>query len=370
MKKNSIIVPALIAFLLFLTGCQEPVFVKIRSEVTLETATKSGIINSLVRYQSGGTEYLYMENGKIYYKKAADSVYGAWSEDSSAPESVTYQYYQASFTGTQFIKIAADSTYLYALSITYTPDTSDDDDEGTSVPSAKTLYYSTGIGQGWTAITTGLTKDSVVTLFCTNAPQNSHRKAYVRIGDTVYELNGSTAVGSLQTATTNDAGSSTCSAVYFNNDTYFFDAWASSTNETTAADATYMYYASGDVLYYKTASDSSYTSFDLSCTKIISMAINSDSIILGTNGAGLVKVTNTNGVPGSSLDDFSTNADSALGSPYRILMLFSLDPSLTETANSLYASVNFSGTESSSSGSYDDIGLWAYYPVRGNWNRE
>ena len=62
---------------------------------------------------------------------------------------------------------------------------------------------------------------------------------------------------------------------------------------------------------------------------------------------------------------------SKLTSSYNILATLNATPDKTEAESSLYASINFYGTGSSSSSvSYTDVGLWSYYPSRGNWNRE
>ena len=45
-------------------------------------------------------------------------------------------------------------------------------------------------------------------------------------------------------------------------------------------------------------------------------------------------------------------------------------PSKTEEEASLYATITFRGTGTSSSASFNNVGLWSYYSSRGNWNRE
>lgn len=359
----------------FFTGCQDVIYSKIMSEVTLDDATISGTINSIVRYTLNSTETIFVENGNIYYKAASSSSHISWTKCMSGLTSVSYDYYGKAFNGTQIIKLAADSTYLYALGVTY----EEDEDEGENVTDTEYLYYYDG--STWNEIQS--VKKGETTIFCTNTPNPDYRKAYIRIAsgseEGVYELSGATVVSSLEDLTdatdTNDAGDDTCSAIYdySSGGVYFRDEWATGSNatsDTTDSDEVYYYYAKNDNLYYST-DPSSFSSYrDLGITKIISMAVTSNAIILGTNGGGLYKVSNTSGKPGSSTEDFSTNADSALGSPYRILAMLTVDPSKTETAATIYASADFLGTSSSSTGDYDDIGLWSYYASRGNWNRE
>ncbi len=364
---------------LFFTGCQDVIYSKIMNEVTLDDATISGTINSIVRYKnpSDNTEYIFIENGNIYYKAASSASHISWTKCMDGLTSVSYDYYGKAFNGTQIIKLAADSTYLYALGVTY----EEDEDEGENVTDTEYLYYYDYTSSTWNkslSVTSGS-----ATIFCTNTPNPDYREAYLRTSSGVFLLDGdilkddsTTSVSGLSAqSSTYGAGTSSCSAIYDYSSgyVYFRDQWATGSNateDTTSSDPVYYYYASSDNLYYSTDPSSFSSSRDLGITKIISMAVTSNAIILGTNGSGLYKVSNSSGVPGSSTEDFSTNADSALGSPYRILAMLSVDPSDTETAATIYASADFSGTSSSSTGDYDDIGLWSYYPGRGNWNRE
>ena len=57
-------------------------------------------------------------------------------------------------------------------------------------------------------------------------------------------------------------------------------------------------------------------------------------------------------------------------SSYQILTLLAEDPDKKEMDNSIYATIDFRSSGSSIAVSFENIGLWAYYPKRGNWNRE
>ena len=388
MKMNKIHITAILTSLLisssvFFTGCQDVIYAKIMNEVALDDATISGSVNSIVRF---GTN-IYIENGKVYYKSASSSSHDTWNECMKGITPVSYDYYGKTFSGTQIIKLAADKANLYALGITYT----EKNDTGKNVPDEENLYYYDGSSwQKVQSVTIG-----TATIFCTNTPNPDYRKAYIRTDSKVYELNGATGISSLTSITTNGAGSSSCSAIYNYADSkvYFFDVWATGCNATEETDGSYTatdsdsvtyttidntssgtpvyyYYASGDNLYYSKDASSFSASRDLDMTSIISMAVTSNAILLGTNGSGLYKVNSSGGIPDSTVGKFNTNADSALGSPYRILAMFCVDPSQSETGAILYASADFTGTSSSTTGDYSDIGLWSYYPGRGNWNRE
>ena len=234
--------------------------------------------------------------------------------------------------------------------------------------------------------------DASIHLFCTNSPNPTHRKAYIRIGgggassakcNTNYGTDGNG--GIIQLDGTNNgtsiakgadgAGLSTLSALYYNNKVNFLDYLAAGTNEaaSSSSPATYVYYASSETLYsFPVSSPGTKTSASLSTSKdIISMAVTSDSILLGTNGNGIFRVThNTAGKPASSTSSFSTNAQSVMYSPYIVRTLFCVSPDLNETATTLYASLQFRYTAQSASADYGNVGLWSYYPTRGNWNKE
>lgn len=394
MKINRIVRTVLFSSLavfipLFFTGCQDVIYAKIMNEVTLDDATISGSVNSIVRYTLNGTECIFIENGNIYYKTASSSSHETWNKCMNGLTSVSYDYYGKAFNGTQIIKLAAGSTYLYALGITY----EEDEDEGENIASAEYLYYYNGTtwSQVDYSVPTGSTSTSTSpTIFCTNTPNPAYRKAYLRTSSGVFQLKDDTVTPTVTLI--DSSATSSCSAIYdySSGNVYFRDNWATGCNATASTksesdgntsltvDGTAggtpirYYYASGDTLYHSdNPSDfPSSSSSDLGITDIISMAVASNAILLGTNGGGLYKVSNSSGVPGSGIEDFSTNADSALGSPYRILVMLTVDPSATETGATMYASADFTGTSSSSTGDYDDIGLWSYYPGRGNWNRE
>ena len=182
---------------------------------------------------------------------------------------------------------------------------------------------------------------------------------------------GTCIAAAAETSAWGDApGASTLSAVYAGG-VYFFNS-CSATNEKSATAATHVYWASGSTLKYVAAgtnASSGASAVNASLT-ITSIAATSDAILLGTKGRGLQKTTNTLGVPGSSLAPFSTNADSALDAPYIIPAMLCIDSAAPETGAMLYASADFKGKPGSSGGNFKDIGLWSYYPSRGNWNRE
>ena len=398
------------------TSCYDAIFYNIRNEVPLEDGVINGYTNSIVRYQEpDGTEFLYLQNGNVYYKQISDDTdnltknqnHDKWTKDSSAPEGISYSYFDQEFSGTYSCKLASDSKYVYLLGAT------PEYDESSSRNILKNFkLYCYSKENGWKsvdAVNTILKQyestldedkymmDSSIQLFCTNTPQNAHRKAYIRIGGGspyyswmsdkqtygdivltydakglktdkincgIIELNGtsiekSTAtadeiktvtvkvipegtgkIGSLEKT---GAGKNTTSAVYANNTVYFLDYLASSTNETKDKEADYIYLGNGKTLYwFETASVSSVTALaaepvgkSTGCAAdILSMCVTNDSIILGTYEEGAYHVKTDSGKPKTETSTFPTkNANSVMCKPYIVRMLFCTDPSLDETAD-------------------------------------
>ena len=420
------------------TSCYDAIFYNIRTEVPLEDGVINGYTNSIVRYQEpDGTEFLYLQNGNVYYKQISEDNdkakltknqdHDKWTKDSSAPEGISYSYFDQEFSGTYSCKLASDSNYVYLLGAT------PEYDESSSRNILKNFkLYCYSKENGWKsvdAVNTILKKyestlaedkymmDSSIQLFCTNTPQNAHRKAYIRIGGGspyyswmsdkqtygsdftvkdgvmncgIIELNGTDTDianvvplgdGKIGTLEKTGAGKDTTSAVYANGKVYFLDYLASSTNDTKNKEADYIYLGNGKTLYwFETASVSSVKALDAApvgkstgcADSILSMCVTNDSIILGTYEEGAYRIKTNSGKPETSTSDFTTNADSVMYNPYIVRMLFCTDPSLGETddGSALYSALQFRYTESSASASYKNVGLWSYYKDRGNWNKE
>ena len=181
------------------------------------------------------------------------------------------------------------------------------------------------------------------------------------------------------------------------------NAIAVTTNETYEKDATMFYYSSGSTLYYGSTDTTkvtaenaddiiplTYNTSDIAVTKVVSagswitsLAYCKDAILIGrggtyaynstssTSSGGIEKVQFTSeDIPSTELGTFTTNAQSQLLTSYIVQMLLNATPDKDELDSILYASLSFTGTASSTTASYSNIGMWAYYPERGNWNRE
>ena len=371
----ALIIFSALACAVFFTGCQDVIFAKIMGEVELEDASITGRVNAIVRCTFDGQEYLFIPNGRVHGKPANSVSHGDWKAMSDGLPKLSYDYYNKKFDGIYIYQLASTPTMLYALGAEIEEDT----EEGENNAGSRYLYYLDTASKTWLKTydddVTGTS--GITTIFCTNTIDPANRKAYIRMNKNVYALSDSPAstatciASSAETSALGDApGESTVSAAYTASGTYFFNS-CSATNETSST-ATHVYWASGSTLKYAAAGTaaSAGTSAVKCSADITSIAVTSDAILLGTYGRGLEKTTNESGVPGSSLANFSTNADSALGSPYIIPALLCVDSAATETGATIYASADFRRKSSSSGGNYKDIGLWSYYPSRGNWNRE
>lgn len=267
--------------------------------------------------------------------------------------------------------------------------------------------------------------DDNFTVFCTNSPNPKNRRAYARIGvgddQKVYELKASSDWSNgnptdeikVEPSVSDDEEKSAetfpnvSSVILFGKAgekrPYFFN-YPCATNETKDSEPTYAYWVRGATLFWCSIDDmaelsqeggSSGRKYKVLVPKgrspasstIFSIAVNIDSIIVGTgnnvgttaSGAQRIKIENTGtdsspiyaGKPiGEITASFDTNAAEQLRSPYSVTSMLSMDPGLQEIKNTLYAALLLRGTETNSSGSINNVGLWSYYPERHNWNRE
>ena len=254
---------------------------------------------------------------------------------------------------------------------------------------------------------------SAFNVFSTNSPRKANRKVYLRCGvedgDTelkypavsYYEVSPSGFTeytvpsiivgGTVKTTVYEKDGNYYYNAnavAIVNDETIFFgtttsnNAIAVTTNETYDAPATMFYYSSESTLYYGSTTTDLHESVSAG-SWITSLAYCKDAILIGrggtyaynstssTSSGGIEKVQlGTGDIPATKLGTFTTNAQSQLLTSYIVQMLLNATPDKDELDSILYASLTFTGTASSTTASYSNIGMWAYYPERGNWNRE
>ena len=360
---------AFLSVLLFsMLSCNDVIFADIRNEVKLNDPTVSGSVQAIVRYKSN----IYVANGRIYCQPKGTTATGNWKK-LETPETTIYN-------------LAADNECLYAVSLSYT-----DDDDGYNVGNERKLWRGTATEDSdgnvtdisWECLLTVDYSSTAFLIFCTNTPAESNRKAFFIYDGAVYELTSSltaeqtdpsvwseVASGSNYYSIANSGDiSDVLSATYLRGKGVILSPYrASTSNETESAEATCVYTASGDDIYYST-DGASWTSIDTDSDDIISMAFTQDYMLLGTD-SGIQHVTISSDIPGSSVQDFDNNAASALSSYYEVPALLAVYPDKSEYSTPVFAAAEFSGSSSSTSATLDNVGLWGYYPDEDEWNRE
>ena len=325
------------------SGCQDPIFWNIRQEVKLEEATIYGDIFSIVRFK----DKLFIANGNIYSKDKNANSHGQWSKMNGPAGHV--------------LTVAADSSYVYALSVT----SRKNDSEGEMELDSRKLYYSSD-GNSWkevSGITLSNSKSDVVKLLCTNSPKVAHRYAYIRNKNNVYELNGSSASSSAVSG-----ADSALSCVYADGGVKFYNAEAACTDETESSDA------SGDAsaIYYSSGSDLKRVNADGSSEKTVvngirstvyGIAVMKDSVLVTTAG-GTALVARDSGT-----EIQFANLQSTLSTLYESRACLAVDPGVNALDAAVYAGLCVKGTGSNSA-LFTHEGLWSYYPARGKWNIE
>lgn len=338
-KMNVFLVLAAVFAAGVFSGCQDPIFWNIRQEVKLEEATIYGDIFSIVRFK----EKLFIANGNIYSKDKNANSHGQWSKMNGPAGHV--------------LTVAADSSYVYALSVT----SRKNDSEGEMELDSRKLYYSSD-GNSWkevSGITLSSSKSDVVKLLCTNSPKNANRYAYIRNKNNVYKLNGSSASSSAESG----AGSA-LSCVYANGGVKFYNAEAACTDETETIDATAIYYSSGSDLKRVNADGSSEkTVVNGIRSTVYGIAVMKDSVLVTTAG-GTALVARDSGT-----EIQFANLQSTLSTLYESRACLAVDPGVNALDAAVYAGLCVKGTGSNSA-LFTHEGLWSYYANRGKWNIE
>ena len=350
---KTILILSLLASIMALSGCHDPIFYDINQEVELNSSQIDGDVHSMARFGN----YLITQNGYAWYKSASSSTNGEWKKMAAIPDGGTVW------------KIATDGSHIYAISKVYTEDTdSSSDYEGELIQKSSSVYVANDVDDTWTAIDTSADGSSYypVVIFCTDSTTAANRHAFVRMSSGhVYELDGSTALSSTYTDSTSTMTTSSVAAACCGGTVYFSDYPA------IASDGTTLYWTNGsDTIYYGTSMTAT-TSKDVDCADILSIAITSDKLFLGTKtGAYHVSRNSDGSITSEASSSFDTNARSVLSSYYYIWLVFALDPTATENANTLYASTVYKGSAGASASYWKNQCLWSYYPSRGNWNCE
>ena len=383
--------------LMIFSSCFDPIFYEVRRDVAPESATVSGNIGQITRFTMNGEEYLFLSaDGGLRYKKADNETHGSWATMSVPFSLSSFDFDNTGFNGKQLIGVFANSDTLYLVAAPYKTTGS----EGTTNPTTLDIWASQkpDVLSSWVHLNAeecspylyNSTKEvyySDFAFFQTNAPQKEHRHVYICTKDATsgsyiyFELVGTKDPSenpvTISKVEDGNIDSRVYSAAWFNDEVKYFNSKTVTTDETKNSEANYIFYADGYTLKYKTKDNYS-SDWEKSCTAgtvISALAVTNDSILIGmgdltsttSDAGGITRVLrDLEGKPLDTTSDFTTNADFQITSIYKVLTLLNATPDKTEEESALYTSITFS----SYSGLHDNIGLWSYYPARGNWNRE
>ena len=404
MKKFFISSFAVFVLSLFMS-CQGVIFDEINKEVALEGSDISGEVLSIARFtDSKDKEFIFVACGTVF-KKNVDSAAkgtpssskGNWIGEKKGEEEdwVTYEGYMSSI-------ISNNKKELYALSF----DIQSVDSEGENLPQSYTLFWSSDEAKSWNTVKysdgsevkvvtsgTSIGADGVRCLFGTNAPQLAHRRAFFtapgkyydteeekeKDGFNVYMLEGGVATrldSVIDSELPVDGEKSEIaaskykyiSAAYLADKFYFSTDKAITTDETYSKEAKYIYSGIDKNLKYRGV-DTEYTTVKSDMSSILSIACQSDCLLIGTE-SGIQKILlDKEGKPGST-GTLLYNAGSALSSYYEIHNVFAVDSSQPDGTGDLYATLTVEGNPSNSNASTKNEGLWAFYKFREHWNKE
>lgn len=397
MKKsiiNSIFLSAAFACLVGFSSCHDDIYGAINNEIELNSSGLQGDMHSIVHYKN----YILTCNGDIFYKTNEPSTtkgkYNGQWEKTTSP---TSEKGDNGIPATTYF-LASDSEYLYALTYIWV-----ENDDGENEPKTATIYATNSdpaSGLAWTKVENisggNYSFENAKVIFDNkyfsvddnNSVSIDKREAYARIratsGDAykIYKLNGSAAPVEYSNPTFVDGESDSTNAIsacYFNSNTYFSKYYGMTSNDKCLY-YTKTYTKSNNVsrnssLYYITASDSTEKSVDLDAGGLLSIAAAKDYILLGTSsGLARVKIDESTGIPNGDTSSMPSNGNSVI-SEY-VFMVFVLNPNKkegsysTEEGTDEYASSTIYGSIRSSSDSWDDTGLYAWYPAQKEWNRD
>ncbi len=428
MKKSikNLALGLLLAFtaLPFISCGHEPVFYGIMHDVPPETATISGNITSIVRCTVNSDEYLFISSGdKLRYKTIDSSKHGEWSSENIVLpfKAHHYNYYATStessgHQGEQILRVLADESNIYLLTASF----KQDNQYGVVMPEKFSLWTKSldslfnKDASDWENLVTGredyfpfkldvyeTETELDFALFFTNTIKAEHRKAFLSVtksdGTKYYELKGSAEPQDCTSTATggnclrvNSNTEKVNSAFYIGGELYFTDSHIVITDETASKNSTLALLAGIGTNNYSTSELFIYRSGDTEPTKhttvgstIASLALTANSLIIGkgsygssyTSNGGIERILVDSTDPDNKIIDkettpFDNNATYQFTTSYIVMTLLCVDPTLEEADSTLYASISYRGSSSSSAASFKDVGLWSYYPSRGNWNRE
>lgn len=385
MKKTitkAISILAVAAACLSFGACHDNIYNMIDNEVPLE---RNGLkeVQRIVYFNSS----LYAVNGNIYKKTAKSSAETGrfnkqWSKI-NAPE-----LHSSTEASSVVWGLASDSSNLYALVVSW----KEDNDGGSTIK--ERAVFSSADGSSWTKIDFSGAEPQWI-FDNQKLPESNEngslsgaatgRNAYARVYNTIankYEIRKLDSPAAAVTGVSGDCvsavnynGSNVFSRYYAlaANDkfVYYSKVYSDNNNDGTAnmnsnGNADYLYYTAtpGTEITNETSS----TSFDVDKGYVLSISCTKNKLLVGTSsGAQLVSLDATTKAP-AGRTKFTNNGNSIVSEC--VFTTFVLDPSKDEGTTDEYIVNTIYGSIGSSSDTWRDMGLYAYYPGRGNWNAD
>lgn len=376
MKKNRFIVfvsaVSLTAGLLF-TSCYDNIYALIEKEVAIDNDGLNGDISNIVRCGN----FLFLSNGSIFGKKAEPRITKNWRRTTS-PVNGASEFNVSD----RVAMLAADGTYVYALALFY-----NEGDDGSNFNYRRAIYAAKGAdfpALQWELVNTStLTPGDTIgddyhpikNVF--DNKSNTDRNAYANIMGKIYRLNGTSTpiIEDLADHFIGDKNKSdqTMNCTNFNGTDYFSNYYA------FASDSQFLYYSptytkgdsntisSSSVIYYSDNLSSGVFNQLHSKHNVLSLAVTKDFLFYGTdNGLERLCIDSANPLFGQVVS-FANNGNNVISE--HVYMVYVLDETKPMAMTDLYCASTIYSSISSSTDSYDSIGLYACN-AGGNWNRD
>lgn len=374
MKKNRFIAfvsaVSLTAGLLF-TSCYDNIYALIEKEVAIDNDGLNGDISNIVRCG----DFLFLSNGSIFGKKAEPRITKNWRRTTS-PVNGASEFNVSD----RVAMLAADGTYVYALALFY-----NEGDDGSNFNYRRAIYAAKGAdfpALQWELVntlplTTGDTigddYHSIKNVF--DNKSNTSRNAYANIMGNIFKLDGpstpTTTIEDLAGRFIGTKSDQTMNCTNFNGTDYFSNYYA------FASDSQFLYYSPtytdsntislSSVIYYSDDPSSGVFNQLHSKHNVLSLAVTKDFLFYGTdNGLERLCIDSANPLF-SQVVSFANNGNNVISE--HVYMVYVLDETKPMAMTDLYCASTIYSSISSSTDSYDSIGLYACN-AGGNWNRD
>lgn len=376
MKKNRFIAfvsaVSLTAGLLF-TSCYDNIYALIEKEVAIDNDGLNGDIYNIVRCG----DFLFLSNGSIFGKKAEPRITKNWRRTTS-PVNGASEFNVSD----RVAMLAADDTYVYALALFY-----NEGDDGSNFNYRRAIYAAEGAdfpALQWELVNTStLTPGDTIgddyhpikNVFDNKSNTPRTRKAYANIMGKIYKLEGPS-TPTIQKSEGHFIGQSpalTMNCTNFNGTDYFSNYYA------FASDSQFLYYSPtytkddsntislSSVIYYSDKPSNGDFNQLHSKHNVLSLAVTKDFLFYGTdNGLERLCIDSANPLF-SQVVSFANNGNNVISE--HVYMVYVLDETKPMAMTDLYCASTIYSSISSSTDSYDSIGLYACN-AGGNWNRD